>query len=363
LYSGIQNNTPIDDYSYPIEYYQGGKPMIDKLLADNSMKKRYLDIFKFILDSVFIEDEIFRFIDSNITLIRPAVYADTNYIFTTEDFEYDINTLCSAPKYISNLQRFISKRRAGLMKEYASLNYTPSPVDKPVNKMDVVVNEIAANNTNEEGISKPDWIELYNNTKVAVPLKYFSISDDFENPDNFLFPENAAIRPDGYVIIWADKKDKKNNLHAGFKLAADGEEVILIHRKYGTIDSIKYGPQPENKSYSRFPNGTGYFTEMEPTFNAKNIKYSEIDEPIINPEDASFVVFPNPASDYLNVIANSSRLPAIISIYNSQGEKVFTENLVSDKNLLDVRTFPNGLYLLQIDSFEQLSSIKIIINH
>jgi hypothetical protein len=363
LYSGIYQNSEVDDQTYPIEYLYGGKPLIDKLLANNELKKRYFDIFKFVLDSVFVENQIFEMIQNNAALIRDAVYADTNYIFTTGQFEYDITSICEKPEQITNLQRFISKRKAGLVKEYESLNHTPEPLERIVHPQDVVINEIAANTIDDEGKAQSDWIELYNNTNTIISLKYFGLSDDFDAPDSFLFPSNAAIKPDGYIIIWADKEDRKNNLHANFKLSAGGEQVIMMHRKFGTIDSVEFGVQYTNRSYARFPNGTGPFIEMTPTFNSKNVKLSDINNPELEFTNTAFFLYPNPASDFLTIQANSPATDFSIEMYNSLGQMLVSKKSLDDKLQIDVRNFPNGLYFIEIELNGNHESIKTIIGH
>jgi hypothetical protein len=244
-----------DDIMYPIEYSMD-KPLITKIMANSKFRDWYLDIFSFILDSVYNENEILQKINANTNLIRDAVYADTNYIFTTEEFENEINAICYRNFLINSLSRLIQQRKEGLTEEYTSLWYTPKPVQRLVNYNDVVINELAAGLRNDEGESMNDWVELYNNTNDIIPLDHFWISDSFPGPEKFNFQGITAIKPNGFIIVWADKKEKKDGLHANFKLSADGEELIVYNDLYGTIDSLEFGQQYPDITYGRYPDGT-----------------------------------------------------------------------------------------------------------
>lgn len=352
----------IDDPAYPIDYYSD-KLLLSKLLGNSTFKNRYFDIFKYVLDSVFLPEAIFNSIDRNVTLIRDAVYADPNYGFTTDEFEYDINNLCFIQSNITSLKRFIEQRKTGLTEEYKHMAYEAKPIDQEIKLQDIVINEIAANNLDDNSDNTSDWIELYNRTKQIVSLKNFALSDDTQERLLWQFPENTAIMPDGYVIIWADDKDKKNNLHATFKLSANGEDLFLSHKKYGIIDSLSFGSQPFNTSYARFPNGTGPFTFMEPSFNRKNQFPSGIENEEISQGNIQYLIYPNPAADYFTIESYNEQAEFNLLIYNLNGQLIMRKNYVSQIATIDLATVVNGLYIVEIITDKGKEQFKLIVKH
>jgi hypothetical protein len=136
----------------------------------------------------------------------------------------------------------------------------------------VVINEFLADNASiqaDQDNEYDDWIELHNPTGSAVSLNGFHLSDNPANPSKWTFPD-TSIAAYGYLIIWADEDDAQVGLHAGFKLSASGESVLLADPDTAIVDSTTYGAQTADISAGRCPNGTGAFDDMTPTFGQPN---------------------------------------------------------------------------------------------
>ncbi len=136
----------------------------------------------------------------------------------------------------------------------------------------VVINEIMPSNDttvmDEEG-DFGDWIELYNNSDVAVDLSGYTLSDEDVNLQRWALPAGTSIAAKSTLIIWADKKDK--DLHANFKLSSSGENVYLVTPAGEIADQVQFEESTEDQSYARMPNGTGAFSwTSESTHNASN---------------------------------------------------------------------------------------------
>jgi len=118
-----------------------------------------------------------------------------------------------------------------------------------------------------------DWIELYNPGEQPFDLTGYGLSDNPAAPLKWIFPE-VSITPHGYLIIFAsgdnDPFDDQGNLHASWKLSADGESVVLTAPDgVTTIDSvIAFPSQGEDLAYGRDLNDT--LTFLEPTPRAPN---------------------------------------------------------------------------------------------
>jgi spore coat protein CotH len=360
----LEAQSHIDDFSYPIEYNLE-RPLINKIMANTNFKERYLDIFSYIIDSVYQEDEIIEMINSNTDLIRDAVYADTNLIFSVDDFENDIQILCDKNYSVTNIIRQLVKRKNGLLEEYNSLGYSAKPIEQLVNYNDLVINEFAAALRDDEGESTDDWIELYNNTGTIVPLNHFWLSDSIPGPEKFNFPGNGAIKPKGFVTVWADKKNSNKGLHANFKLSGDGEEIILYNDLWSTIDSLVFDAQMSEYTFGRYPDGIGTYINMIPTWNRPNgtmVNIEQADHQIPNELLNAFKIYPNPASTLITILTTNSAGTFKLTLFNSQGQvllnKVSSEPLIT----LNVSDLARGLYILQIETRDTTYKKKVVLD-
>lgn len=352
IYTNLLSNSQSDDSSYPIDY-STSQIMIRKLLEVSEFKKSYYDQFKFILDSLYIPDSIIAFINKNADLIREAVYADTNHLYTPEIFEMDLNAICNSNGNVTSLSRFSNKRKTGLLKEFNTLGHTPKPVEQTFKFSDVAINEVCASIQLNDG---EDWIELYNNTENIVSLKNIFLSDNENTLEKWQFPDNTAIKPNGFIIVWADKETlKKNNLHANFKLSADGESLFVFSKNSGMVDSISFGLQAPYKTFSRIPDGTGEFVVRNATHNKSNSFVTKLDNLI---DKESFTVFPNPASKWAFVKLPSNE-SFKLSITDLTGRQMLQTNLTGPISQIDLQGFNDGVYFLVIHNKSNNISNKI----
>jgi len=138
----------------------------------------------------------------------------------------------------------------------------------------VVINEFMADNATtvaDQDGEYDDWIELYNKGSEAVSLSGCYLTDKTANLTKWTFPD-VTIPARGYLIVWADEDLTQTGLHAGFSLSKSGENIVLVASDQTTvIDTITFGAQTSDVSMGRFPNGTGEFIKMRPSFSAENV--------------------------------------------------------------------------------------------
>ncbi len=348
----------IDDPAYQIDYITSGQVLIEKLFANKSLKNRYLDIFKYMLDSIFNVQEINQLITKNTDLIRSAVYSDTNFLFSGTDFENDINAICEKNSTVTSLNRLLKFRKNGLNIEYSSLNHNAQRIEIPVSYNQIVINEFLASSSDNADITS-DWIELYNNTNHIVPLKKVGLSDNEDEPGKFLFPDNMAIKPKGFVLVWADKKNKKNGLHADFKLDADGENIILSYQDTTNLDKITYLYQVADSTTGRYPDGTGNFMRLFPTPGKPNSSvYINIAE---TGKIFDLTVYPNPATTELSVLKTEFLPPCRVSIYNIYGHLLFSEQVYDSQIQLGLFDFSDGIYSLVITDKKNIYRTEFVV--
>ncbi|HMJ88489.1 MAG TPA: lamin tail domain-containing protein, partial [Candidatus Acidoferrum sp.] len=140
----------------------------------------------------------------------------------------------------------------------------------------VFINEWMAGNTST--LADPadgnfeDWFELYNPATHAVDLAGYYLSDSSTNAAGvvtnkfqFLITTNMAhlIPAQGYLLVWADNETGQNlsagvprpDLHVSFALSLGGEAIGLFAADGMPIDRVTFGPQTNNVSRGRFPDG------------------------------------------------------------------------------------------------------------
>jgi flagellar biosynthesis regulator FlaF len=136
----------------------------------------------------------------------------------------------------------------------------------------VALNEIMASNNsilaNEDGHYE-DWIEIVNYGDVPVNLTGYGLSDDYDNPFRWVFPE-ITIQPGEFLLVWASNKDRTNpssTLHMNFAISSSGEEILLSNPDGTRVDELPPIEIPTDMSIGRQPDGTGdwvYFDEPTP---------------------------------------------------------------------------------------------------
>ncbi len=198
-----------------------------------------------------------------------------------------------------------------------------------------------------------DWIELYNNSADPINLNNMYISDNLTTPYKWRLPD-SVIAADDFIILWADN-DVQNGIHTNFKLSSLGESIVLSNSDGTVLDSISFGLQNNDITYGRYPNGTGSFQFMAPTFNDYNTNLN-IQEGDI---ESVFNIYPNPASLVLNVeflsMFNTKEDGNTIEVYDVLMRK--TQQAIQKSNHRTYRILLDGLsegiYFVKVNGYTQ----------
>lgn len=165
--------------------------------------------------------------------------------------------------------------------------FSPARAENEVFEFEVPVGEVAPSVVrinellawNQGVVADPqgendDYIELTNNSDQAIDLAGMYLSDNTENPRKWAFPTDTVIAAHGYLLIWADEDGADSpGLHANFKLANSGETVLLVDRDdrgNALLDSVTFGSQVPDRSYSRTSANPNEFAIVAPTPNRAN---------------------------------------------------------------------------------------------
>ncbi len=208
----------------------------------------------------------------------------------------------------------------------------------------LVINEFQADNeegpTDEAG-QHEDWVELYNNSSNTINLNGLFLTDNPDNPAKWPFPENASIGSHAYLIVWLDEDQADGPYHASFKLSAAGEFLMLSDGAGGVRDSLTFGPQQPTATYGRYPNGTGAFTLLVPSYNASNSTVSA-QEPV----QPDWKIVPNPASQAFTLQCDKPL--GKIRIMDSSGRQVYESRTIDTHTSIQVKDWPKGIYTVRV---------------
>jgi len=216
---------------------------------------------------------------------------------------------------------------------------------------DLVINEFLADNDStvpDQDGEYDDWIELYNNTAYDIPLSGMYLSDNYNQPEKWIFPD-TIIQANNFLIIWADEDGSQEGLHTNFKLSKSGEEIMFSNFDGTVLDSIIFEEQFADTSFGRYPNGTGDFVFMPPTFGLENQLYTYVSE--IDYAN-NIKVFPNPASDFIMIKFTGSLETEefeieVLDLF-SRRYYVARKSAKNNKIRIDVSQWKAGMYVLKI---------------
>jgi hypothetical protein len=135
---------------------------------------------------------------------------------------------------------------------------TPGAGNYQVSYIGPILNELMARNESAvydfQG-NTPDWIELYNPNSAAFNLSGMSLSDDFANAGQWLFPANTVVAANSYLVVWFDSARAATNagpnLNTGRALNGDSGGVYLFNVLGQLVDSVEYGFQVANLSIGK----------------------------------------------------------------------------------------------------------------
>ena len=79
-------------------------------------------------------------------------------------------------------------------------------------------------------------------------------------------------------------------------------------------------------------------------------------------ENQSFTLYPNPANNQITieVIENGNH---IVELFDFSGKRLFQKNMNNKKEVIDLSSFQNGIYLVSVRNETTVSNQKLIITH
>ncbi len=175
----------------------------------------------------------------------------------------------------------------------------------------VRINEVSA----DDGIyvndyfKRKDWVELYNTTNKDIDVEGMYLSDNPDKPKKYQITGTSAsatgtavsttIPAHGYLVVWCDKESSLSQLHASFKLANEGGEILLTAADESWTDHFTYAAHTSDQTVGRYPDGSNQVYVMNvPTIEKANIFSSyavNVEQPLVT--DISDMMASRPISD------------------------------------------------------------------
>jgi hypothetical protein len=92
-------------------------------------------------------------------------------------------------------------------------------------------------------------------------------------------------------------------------------------------------------------------------FSQSNLK------PTLDNSDVILSVYPNPATEFINVTIKGNNSDAYIKIYSALGTEVLSENIDNFKKI-DVSDFKNNVYIINVYSKDELiETARFVVRH
>ena len=163
-----------------------------------------------------------------------------------------------------------------------------------------------------------DYIELYNTSAQPVSLAGYTLTDDPNDLAKYVFPEGTSIPANSYCIVYASGREDApaGEMHAPFKLSAEGESVLLCDGEGRALCGVELPALKSDQAWSRLEDGS-YTADLAPTPGLPN---SEQSAAALRAQ----VTQGNTSGVYINELMASekSRPHDWLEVYNSSAQAV-----------------------------------------
>ncbi len=155
----------------------------------------------------------------------------------------------------------------------------PTETVKPVVASPVVISEIVTSNRSilqTQDQLTPDWIELWNLSSEPVSLAGYGLSDNLNRPMDWVFPA-VTMTPGSRLLVYAsglsgkeaDDAFARGEIHAAFRLAQSGEDLIFSDTAGNVLARLAVPEIPTDVSWGLKDSAAGntdpYYFFAEPT--------------------------------------------------------------------------------------------------
>lgn len=242
----------------------------------------------------------------------------------------------------------------------------------------VRINEVSASNGIfvNEYFKRNDWIELYNTTTQPIDVEGMYLTDNPEKPQKFQIAKGVGQAPTvipahGYLIVWCDQLETQKELHATFKLAKEGDELILTAADGSWSDRLVYAGHNSDQTVGRYPDGANDVYLMNvPTIAQANMPTSYM---IAARQPAATAISDMAAASAsaISLRLTGNKLMILgatggeqqVSIYNLAGQLVENSSVTAKQGCgtVSIEQLPSGCYVaVAVSDGRQHSTLKFV---
>lgn len=307
----------------------------------------YTGVYDGVSDPMLLSQGVQDTLTCLTTLTPPASNAThtIEYMVTTTEVEEDeLNNV--AASYTFEVNDFIYARDAGTStggtynagNEYESGNIFDIYSDATIYGIDVVIDAQSV-----EG--------------AEVRAKLYSIDDA---TGDFVFVTESDIT----LVNAEDLGNTKSFILQSASMLMTGQSYLVVVATYGdggVSDDVVVATagisSPQTSYYYDGTDATWYYSTATPMVRMNfNPNLASIEETTNN----SFEVYPNPASDVVNIKFNDAT-NAAISVLNLAGKEVMTSTVNGTQTSFSTSSLTNGVYLIKVSNGTDVQITKVIV--
>lgn len=341
-------------------WYETDNPATGTITISNDLLKKGKNIIAVEIHNCTSTSSDIWF-DGSLTVSTPVVPEedDADYVSTDEEYELPESgdfRLQAVYTKLSDAERYAN-------------GITPVRINEVSAANSIYVNDLYKRN---------DWVELYNTTDSPVDISGMYLSDNASKPEKYQITAtdgiSTVIPAFGYTIVWCDKLSPVSQLHASFKLAADGGLVMITAEDGTWADTLSYGPHSGTESFGRYPDGSNNIYAMSSPTIGKTNHFSSCDTLYSRRTDTDVtgigtLIARNgdmsimSADGFVTVTAETT-LIVELSVYSVMGVECVTKSLdlSSGSASFYVSDLPAGVYIARAKNADgEYCSCKFIV--
>ena len=167
------------------------------------------------------------------------------------------------------------------------------------------------------------WVELYNPEETAVSLQGFTLTDNENKPDKWVFPA-VTIGAKDYLVVLLSGEDRAydgtGELHAGFSLKGKEDALLLFDAIGREIDRCKVYPLRDNLSCGYTKDGWRFFACATPGGKNNTDAFPSVDSAALT--DSKQLVITEVAAVNTGTKAPDGSTPDYVELYNASDTAV-----------------------------------------
>ncbi|MEI7594683.1 MAG: T9SS type A sorting domain-containing protein [Bacteroidota bacterium] len=184
-------------------------------------------------------------------------------------------------------------------------------------------------------------------------------------PSDNLYVANSPIKRNNAYNFCTRYNNVKNNIGNGLLISANQNwDIMRLYSNVGAgnIQMIQLIPEDRTLNLAVYKLGRPAYQNNKKTFNIDSL--FSITTNIISISKDEFFIYPNPAKTKLYLGSNGSANIISYKIYDNTGKIVVSEEASNNSNQIsvDLKSFSNGIYYLNIDSKKGKTSIPFVVN-